>query len=189
MGEIPQSTNEKHHVRLWRVLLFVPLEIIFWFGGLAILLFVFLNIFPGIPEAIQMLPHDTEEFTNVFVQALGICYLNIALYAILRSATRLKMLYKDMSAALTLMAVILSLMLNRPKGAVIDLRFGLSIGAHFIFAAVNFGAFSAAIAQLDKFTALKDWVKLIIALTAASLIGFAVSRLLWFPILEFYERK
>lgn len=115
--------------------------------------------------------------------------LHIVLFVAMRAVFRKKVHMPIELALLCMGAISLFFIIMDPffsVGAVIHFDWALEFGTIFIFEAVFFSAFSAAIELLDCHTTLKDRLKIPIAFLVAIPAGLLVSRILWIPIMAFY---
>lgn len=131
---------------------------------------------------------NANAFLPFFIDAAGAILVYFLPYAILRFGAKLKTHYIDMTLILAIVSAVMAPALNGHSGdgglPIPD--YGFIFAVTMLFDAIIFGSFSMLTALLDKFTALKEWLKFVIALIAAVSAGMLISRLAWIPIIGNY---
>ncbi|MDR0906394.1 MAG: hypothetical protein LBN00_09545 [Oscillospiraceae bacterium] len=191
LREVYQSgIAENLPARLLRVIILLPIECIFW--SLGVMLARTICAFALLGVKMQYKDIFAEKtaisFINNIYDAMGVFFFHILLFTILRVCVKFKTHYIDMILMLAISSIIVSpALFNRGSGPILN-DLGFWIASVILFATITFGAFSAAIALLDKRTALKDWIKILISVAAGVIGGLAISRLIWIPIIAIYLR-
>jgi len=159
----------------------VPVQFVFF-----LLVLVFLNItgyfFPALlsfdwASSLGM-PGEVLRFLEIWGLGILIYIVNLVCYIVFATVIEVKLRY-ELLCTLVIAFIVLAISASRARGGWINLGFEQFFADAFFTSMILFAVFSLCSVLLDEFTAVREWVQILLSAVLALTLGSVLAFLLW----------
>ena len=134
----------------------------------------------------DVIRNNPSSFLRLYAKSAFLLLLNVIVYLVFRLALKFKTHYLDLSMALIISTFLWSSHFNGPSGYIIPSYWGSYIAFSYLFASIQFIAFSLLTMCFDRLEGLRGWIRYSITTVAAIGLGMFISWYVWLPIIATY---